>query len=123
MPVERRERAEHRVHTRPGAARRVQRRHGEHEAERDHGHALQDAERARFETDDVLLVKRVAHEADDSRDAGGISEAPSLACCDHGLLSKRRTPCSTSASMFLTPMCRTSLPCTMKITYSQMFFA
>ena len=52
---ERRERAEHRVRARAGAARRVQRRDGEHDAERDHRHALQDAERARLETDDVLL--------------------------------------------------------------------
>ena len=55
---ERREHAQRGVNARAGAARRVQSRDREHGAHGDHGHALEDAERAGFEMQHVLRAFR-----------------------------------------------------------------
>ena len=55
MPVSAASDPSTRVSTRTRTARGMQRRDGEHEAERGQRHALQYAERTSFETDDVLL--------------------------------------------------------------------
>jgi hypothetical protein len=65
--------AEERVDARRRADRRVQRRGGEHDAERDHRDALKDAERARVEMQrPVLGIERVAHERRAEDEADGV---------------------------------------------------